>query len=184
MSLLYLVIHFLTWVCMQRISLCKSNIIEKNHCNYYLKWRWCGMQKYKFKWRSSFHVSFPSQVKMYSTIWPAPRVLVFVALLTKRCSANAKDLALNPIEVSKIVLRLICKILFTLGCVLCFCCEEVQLLLKYWKNQSKNMTRTASLKFSSQPCLFSPCVSAVTIRLDEESSESYSSAFFFRLQGK
>ena len=46
------------------------------------------------------------------------------------------------------------------------------------------MTRTTSLQFFSQPCLLCPCVSAVTLWLDEESSESYSSAFFFRLKGK
>ena len=55
---------------------------------------------------------------MYSTIiWPAPSVWVFAALLAEHCSANAEDLGLNPIEVSKIVLRLICKILFTLRSV-------------------------------------------------------------------
>ena len=66
---------------------------------------------------------------MYSTIWPAPSVWVFAALLAEHCSANAEDLGLNPIEVSKTVLRLICKILFTLRSVRVFLLSgEVQLL--------------------------------------------------------
>lgn len=54
---------------------------------------------------------------MYSTIWPDPSVLVFAALLAEHCSTNVENLGLNPIEVSKIVLRLISKILFTLRSV-------------------------------------------------------------------
>lgn len=66
---------------------------------------------------------------MWSTNWPAPSVLVFAALLAEHCSANAEDLGLNPIEVSKIVLRLICKILFTLSSVkVILLSGEVQLL--------------------------------------------------------
>ena len=67
---------------------------------------------------------------MYSTIiWPAPSVWVFAALLAEHCSANAEDLGLNPIEVSKTVLRLICKILFKLRRVKVFLLSgEVQLL--------------------------------------------------------
>ena len=57
---------------------------------------------------------------MYSTIWPAPSVWVFTCLLAEHRSANAQDLGLNPNEVSKIVLRLICKILFTLRSVKVF----------------------------------------------------------------
>lgn len=57
---------------------------------------------------------------MYSTIWPAPSVRVFACLLAEHCSANVEDLGLDPNEVSKIVLRLICKILFTLRSVKVF----------------------------------------------------------------
>ena len=55
---------------------------------------------------------------MYSTIWPAPSVWVLAALLAEHCSANAEDLGLNPNKVSRIVLRLICKILLTLRIVI------------------------------------------------------------------
>ena len=37
----------------------------------------------------SFHDSFHSRVKMNSTNWPAPNLLVFIAQLVEHCSAKA-----------------------------------------------------------------------------------------------
>ena len=84
------------------------------------------------------------------------------ALLVEHCSTNVEDMGLNPKEVLKIVLRLICKILFTLRSVKVFLLRGSAVTVI--KHQSKkNMTRTTPLQFSSQPCLFCACVSAVAL---------------------
>ena len=44
-------------------------------------------------------VSFFSRVKINSTNWPAPNVLVFIAPLVEHCRANAEVMGSNPAEV-------------------------------------------------------------------------------------
>ena len=51
---------------------------------------------------TSFHVPFPSRVKMNSVNWSAPNVWVFIAQLVEHCSANAEVMGSNPIEALKI----------------------------------------------------------------------------------
>ena len=41
------------------------------------------------------------QFKMNSTNWPVPNVLVFIAQLVERFSANTETMSLNPVEVAK-----------------------------------------------------------------------------------
>lgn len=115
------------------------------------------IQKYKFKRRSSFHISFLSQVKIYSTIRPAPSIWVFACLLAEHCSTNAEDLGLNPIKVLKIVLRLICQILFTLRSVKVFLLRgrAVTVIKHQVKEYDKN--NITSIFFTALPFL-SLCV--------------------------
>ena len=50
---------------------------------------------------TSFHVPFPSRVKMNSVNWSAPNVWVFIAQLVEHCSANAEVMGSNSIEALK-----------------------------------------------------------------------------------
>ena len=55
---------------------------------------------------SSFHVSFPPQVKMNLINWSAPNIWVSIAQLVEHCRANVEAMGLNLIEALKIFFEL------------------------------------------------------------------------------
>ena len=55
---------------------------------------------------TSFHVSFPSRVKMNSVNRSAPNIWVFIAQLVEHCNANADAIGSNPVEAQEIFCQL------------------------------------------------------------------------------